>query len=392
MTYTRSFVLSLLAVAVLLAVTVTDDAGAIPAFARKYQISCSTCHAPFPRLKPFGEEFAARGFRMEDSTKEPSRATFDVGDPLLKLVRDVPLAVRMDAWASYEDNGGPQTDFEWPWSLKLLSGGPITEKISYYFYAIFEQGESVKLEDTFFQFNELFGLPVDMVVGQFQLSDSLFKRELRLERNDYTIFKTRVGVLPSNLTYDRGMVLTWHAPAAIEVVGQIVNGNGIEAAENGNFDDNDFKNTALRLARQFGPVRVGAFGYWGKEELVDGPSTSFSYLGPDLAIEISEKWQLNAIYLERSDEDPFLVGRTGPDLKTEGGFAELIFLPGGPDGRWAIAGLYNKVDSDVLESQAENVSLTLSYLLARNMRANGEIYHDLDLDDDRVSFGLIAAF
>ena len=43
----------------------------------------------------------------------------------------------------------------------------------------------------------------------------------------------------------------------------------IDAAENGNFDDNSLKNTALRLSRQFGPVRVGAFGYWGKEELAD---------------------------------------------------------------------------------------------------------------------------
>jgi len=392
MTYSRSFVLSLLAVAVLLAVTFSDDAGAIPAFARKYQISCSTCHAPIPRLKPFGEEFAARGFRMEDATKEPSRATWDVGDPLLKLVRDFPLAVRMDAWASYKDDGSSQTDFEWPWSLKLLSGGPITEKISYYFYAIFEQGESVKLEDTFFQFNELFGLPVDMIIGQFQISDPLYKRELRLERNDYTIFKTRVGLLPTNLTYDRGMVLTWHAPAKVEVIGQLVNGNGIDPAENENFDNNNFKNMALRLSRQFGPVRVGAFGYWGKEELTDGPSTKITYLGPDVAVALAEKWQLNAIYLERSDEDPFLVGRTGPDLQTEGGFAELVFLPAGQDGRWAIAGLYNKVDSDVVESRAENVSLTLTYLLARNMRANAEVYHDLELDDDRVSFGLIAAF
>ena len=392
MTYSRSFVLSLLAVAVLLAVTFSDDAGAIPAFARKYQISCSTCHAPIPRLKPFGEEFAARGFRMEDATKEPSRATWDVGDPLLKLVRDFPLAVRMDAWASYKDDGSSQTDFEWPWSLKLLSGGPITEKISYYFYAIFEQGESVKLEDTFFQFNELFGLPVDMIIGQFQISDPLYKRELRLERNDYTIFKTRVGLLPTNLTYDRGMVLTWHAPAKIEVIGQLVNGNGIDPAENENFDNNNFKNMALRLSRQFGPVRVGAFGYWGKEELTDGPSTKITYLGPDVAVALAEKWQLNAIYLERSDEDPFLVGRTGPDLQTEGGFAELVFLPAGQDGRWAIAGLYNKVDSDVVESRAENVSLTLTYLLARNMRANAEVYHDLELDDDRVSFSLIAAF
>jgi hypothetical protein len=40
------------------------DALAIPAFARKYDMSCTTCHAPFPKLKPFGEEFAGNGFQL----------------------------------------------------------------------------------------------------------------------------------------------------------------------------------------------------------------------------------------------------------------------------------------------------------------------------------------
>jgi len=61
--------------AVALALLAPADAAAIPAFARKYRQSCTTCHAPFPRLKPYGEEFAGRGFRMEEGA-EPGR-----GDP-----------------------------------------------------------------------------------------------------------------------------------------------------------------------------------------------------------------------------------------------------------------------------------------------------------------------
>ncbi len=57
----RSLAVALAAAALVLLSAVPSDA--IPAFARKYQFSCSTCHAPAPRLKPFGEEFAARGFR-----------------------------------------------------------------------------------------------------------------------------------------------------------------------------------------------------------------------------------------------------------------------------------------------------------------------------------------
>jgi hypothetical protein len=33
-----------------------EPAEAIPAFARKYRVSCALCHQPFPRLNAFGEE------------------------------------------------------------------------------------------------------------------------------------------------------------------------------------------------------------------------------------------------------------------------------------------------------------------------------------------------
>src|SRR5512143_1162798 len=37
---------------------------AIPAFARKYQTSCQTCHVVFPALTPFGEAFRLNGYRF----------------------------------------------------------------------------------------------------------------------------------------------------------------------------------------------------------------------------------------------------------------------------------------------------------------------------------------
>jgi hypothetical protein len=378
-----------------LAATEARRADAIPAFARKYQMSCSTCHAPFPRLKPYGEEFAGRGFRMEDPSKEPSRATWDVGDPLLKLARDLPLAMRMDLYPTYftGDDSPDRSDFETPWVVKLLSGGPITDHISYYVYGILEEGESVKLEDTYVQFSSIFKLPVDLLVGQFQVCDPLFKRELRLERNDYEIFKVRVGHAPTNLAYDRGLVLAWHAPAEVEVIAQVVNGNGIGELEGDTFDSDGFKNWSLRAMRSFGPVRVGVFGYRGEEEdQASGHSSELSYFGPDLVVDMGAKWQLNLEYLMRRDADPFFVGRTGPDLETDGGFAELHFFPQGQDGRWALSALYNKIDSDDEAAALENASFTVNYLIARNVRLLGEITHDLQDDADRLTLGIVTAF
>src|ERR1017187_3824015 len=48
---------------------------AIPAFARKYHTSCSTCHSNWPQLNDFGQAFKLNGFKFpkddEDFLKEP---------------------------------------------------------------------------------------------------------------------------------------------------------------------------------------------------------------------------------------------------------------------------------------------------------------------------------
>lgn len=374
-----------------LALLPADDATAIPAFARKYQFSCSTCHAPFPRLKPFGEEFAARGFKLEDPSQEPTRATYDTGDPMLMLTRDLPLAIRMDFHASWKEDAVAESDFEWPWSLKLLSGGPISPKLSYYFYAIIEKGEPIKLEDTFLQFSSPFGLPLDMIVGQFQVSDPVFKRELRLEREDYSIFGTHVGDSPVTLTYDRGVAFTGTLPGEVDAVFQVVNGNGIDEADDGNFDNDNFKNLSLRLAKRIGPVRLGVLGYRGKTsgEAADNVST---FIGPDLMVDFSDNWQVNACYLQRRDDDPFFTGDPARDVETDGGFAELLFFPQGQDGKWVLAALYNKVDSDDPAAEYESVALTSNVLLARNAKVLLEVARDLQHDATRITIGAVAAF
>ncbi len=387
----RIAVAGLLAVIAGITLLAAGSADAIPAFARKYKFSCSTCHAPFPRLKPYGEEFAARGFRLPPD-QEPARSTYDVGDPLLHLQRELPLAIRMEGYTSYKESFDDNTDVEWPWAFKLLSGGPITDTISYYFYGIMEKGETIKLEDAFLQFNSVFGSGVDVMFGQFQVSDAMFKRELRLEREDYQIYKTRIGLLPTDLTYDRGFVFSGTAPGDIEITFQVVNGNGIDEAVDNNFDSNGFKDTSLRLGRTFGPVTVGLFGYYTDYD-ENGFDSTTTYVGPDVAVDMGDQWALNLQYLVRNDDRPFFG--TGPDLRdveTKGGFAELLYFPEGQDGRWVISALYNNVESDWDEADYESAFVTVNRLVARNLRVLLEAGRDLEHDATRVSVGVVTAF
>lgn len=373
-------------------------AEAIPAWARSNGLSCATCHAPFPNLKPTGGEFLRNGLRLVAGEAPPN--TIDVDDSLLTLPATIPISIRIDGYGSIGSGGKTRrSDIEFPWVFKIISGGPITRRASYFVYFLAEEGEIVGLEDAWVQINRVFDLPFDIQAGEFQVCDPMFERELRLERLDYEVFETEVGTSAVTLTYDRGITATWHAPRKTEVIFEIVNGNGIPAVgEEGGFDKDSYKNPALRVAREFGPVRIGLFGYYGKERGGDSSAVArhlvnrTTFFGPDLVARLGERWRVSGEYLERRDSDPFFIGAGSEDLVTRGGFGEVQFYPFGEDGRWILTALYNRVDSDDPSAGAESASLTSNHLLARNLRLLFEAQRDVRANENRMIVGLIGAF
>ena len=372
-----------------------DALNGMPAFARKYQMSCKTCHAPFPKLKPYGEEFAGNGFVLTD--KEAPRYTADTGDAKLSLIRDLPIALRLEAFASLNSGNGKSLDLSTPYLIKLLSGGELFRGVSYYFYFFFsERGKIAGLEDAFIMFNDLLG-DLDVVVGQFSVSDPLFKGELRLTYENYRIYKIRPGLSGIDLSYDRGVMLTYGLKGGTDLVLEIVNGSGIgdsEANPGGRFDTDKYKNFLGRVSQGIGDsFRVGAFGYYGKEQGGNGLINSAWMAGAD-ATWTSPKLELNLQYVERRDKNPFfLLGAA--EITTRGGFAELIYLPRGDDSQWYGAGLFNWVESDRDELDYTAASLHGGWLLRRNFRLVAEATYAFRSDQGkypRFGIGLVTAF
>src|ERR1700687_4200824 len=46
----------------------SEESSAIPAFARKYNTSCATCHTGFPKLNAFGDAFRRNGYQFPGHT------------------------------------------------------------------------------------------------------------------------------------------------------------------------------------------------------------------------------------------------------------------------------------------------------------------------------------
>lgn len=380
-----------------------SDIFAIPAFARKYNMTCKTCHSPFPKLKPYGDEFAANGFALKD--QDAPRYYIETGDPELSLIRELPLALRLEGYVTYNQAKTEQSDFTTPLLFKLLSGGTISKDISYFAYYILENGEPGKLEDAWLMFNNLFGSDLDITVGQFQVSDPIFKRELRLTRDDYFIYKVRPGDSHVDLTYDRGIMFSYGFESGTDVTIEVLNGSGIgEGFLGGNFDNDKYKNIMGRISQNAGEhLRLGAMGYWGKEEQ-KSPEGDFNetnelwMLGGDATISF-DPLELNLQYVERKDGNPYFFRNGGifyinppKDFKTRGAFAELIYRPNGDDSKWYAVGLFNWIESDQTDLNYKTLSGHLGYLLRRNVRLVGELTYDFKQEYAKIGVGFVTAF
>ncbi len=401
-----------------LALARPDPAEAIPSFARKYRVSCALCHQPFPRLNAFGEQFAGNGFEMVRGETPPD--TMAVGDGLLRLQEMLPLAVRLDAYVSAlgADGRAASTDLQLPYTIKVLSGGQIADGLSYYLYFFLsERGEVAGLEDAYVQVSDVLSTGVDLIVGQFQVSDPLFKRELRLEYEDYALYRMRVGDARADLTYDRGVMALFSPREGTDVALEVVNGTGLEHARpDRRYDKDRGKNVMLRVSQELGPLRVGGFGYVGRERSA-GVLDDIEIWGVDATLGLLRgRLEFNGQYLARSDGNPFFLdtcvsgdSRCDADaadpfaVEGEGVMGEVIFAPSGAMGRWHLTALYNRVWSDrpalslrlgedAALDRYETVGVGASYLYARNARWIGEITRDLERESTRVTVGLVVGF
>jgi hypothetical protein len=374
-----------------------EIAEAIPAFARKYAMSCKTCHSPMPRLKAYGDEFAGNGFKLPE--KEAPRYFLETGDEQLSLIRDFPVAARLEGHITYNYGNSENSDFGVPFILKLLSGGEITKDIAYYFYFYMsERGELAGVEDCYIMFNNLLGIDLDLYFGQFQVSDPLFKRELRLSLEDYQVYKTKPGISKMNLAYDRGIMLTLGLDWGMDLIFEMVNGCGLTHADARKLFDIDGHKTLIgRISQDIGDfARVGGFALYGKEDMKNAINNTITNevftFGPDLTFSLGEKAELNFQYIHRTDKNLFLSENDinpSKDLETKGIMTELIVTPDGDDSRFYGAALFNWIESDYKALNYKTATLHLGYLLKRNLRIVLEgTYNFTDNDKNFTIFSL----
>lgn len=169
---------------------------AIPAFSRKYQTSCTTCHNDYPELNDFGEAFKKNGFKFpkDDETfvKEPpvllgakaQKEAFPGAVYPGEIPGSVPVAFRYSGNFNYNSKQPieagflPRTDLFVPNTFTIIGAGSFGPTLSFWVDNDISAGgadAAAGLGDGYLKVNDLghgIGLPKDTLnlrMGQFEL-------------------------------------------------------------------------------------------------------------------------------------------------------------------------------------------------------------------------------
>jgi len=150
----------------------SQNANALPAFARKYGLRCSACHETWPMLNYFGQKFKDNGFQLMNDRDAPIWQNASYWPITLRMTpfwsRESVDKVAVDSTLSGETrltNSG----FNYG-GLDILTGGTLEKNISFLLVPSSDETGAFHFESVNVRFDNLFHSPwMNVKVGKFEL-------------------------------------------------------------------------------------------------------------------------------------------------------------------------------------------------------------------------------
>ena len=381
----------------------------IPAFARKYQTSCQTCHVAIPALTPFGEAFRENGYRFpggndESMTKVPPVPLGAEGYKKLwpkavwpgEIPGMPPLAVLLTSTADFDQATDVFTFGGMGGELEILGAGTLGEHLSFWGSVVFARdGGEIATE---MERLNLLVRPLDSAALQFKVGSfepgimlisthrSILDQELRAltepigdnlwAPEPFQQGLEAYGMLQHRVLYNTGVVegsgsvgdksKDVYARVAYKLGGLPFDGvrsGGPEASVPSS--ENPWSEVSLA---------VSGFVYKGKGILDGGDpedpnaEDAFHMVGGDIAVNYLNLMG-HAGYTDRKDDRLLLADPTSTDISSKNAFGEVSWVAFPwliPAGRWE--------SSKLADDTTEQLSLTVNGLV----RANVKTFLDAD--------------
>jgi len=369
---------------VLLLIPSSADAAAIPAFARRYRTSCSTCHTAAPKLNALGEAFRLNGYRLPFNDKlirkeEPVSLGAEPWKDLWpraiwpgELAESVPLSIRIqnDVTAVRNAGGSTRTTFRFPNEIYLLGAADFKDGIGAFLETEWTRESGLEVKQARVQFelarsDEPGGASLNLGIGQqnlylFTFTDRQIDRagQVKFSWQDfrYSDIVLRQPTSADSLRSTNAFNLGTTQPA-IELNGLIGGGRlyygvGVSQGAGGlTEDNNDAKDVFYKLRYKFGglgldgryadgdgPLPGGGgqllehsltletFGYFGAEPLSDQEDDHYRSFGVN-ARALLGRLDLGIGFVGGSDDDPWGLGSGGISYSSILAKAEFLIYP-----------------------------------------------------------------
>lgn len=379
---------------VFIAVLFPSSSEAIPAFARKTNMACSSCHTAWPALNAFGRQYKEHGYRFGHLEVPNKTITKD-----LKWDESLPVSVMLVS-RPYDKKKDGQTKLRALHEVELMIAGPMGEKFSSFF--------EIEAEDEFT--NDLgldVGIPAavlsynhnESVNFQFSLASNTFfdpynsyTADRRMTRGTNAVIDQSFGGADNDgkLKSARQNISIYGRPMPKFFYGIALSGDA------GDAEGVDGNTITARVAFDVMPsLSIGALAVSGTCAANGGNCLvrrKYSRSAIDLQSEISG-FMINAVALTAEDDN---ATATATDKNNAYYVQALYTVKDGARATWAPLlriDSYEKTDGT---EKVNELTFSLNYYLTENIRSMLEFWSkDSDInanDDDRLTIQLFAAF
>lgn len=375
----RLLLLSALSLALLFVFASSNDANAIPAFARKYEKPCSTCHTAWPMLNATGRAFKENGFRRS-RVEEVEEAISD----FLAWDRSFPVAALVKS-RPYDKRETGDEKLRAIHEVEVFAAGVLARDFSGFFELEAEDEADFEVEvgsafvgyhpaDFFnivFAWDDIFSAdPYDTIADR------------RITRGRNIVIDNRFGGADNNgrIRDNHQSVIVYGRPVDELYYSVGVHGPGrdSEGVNPGTFSG--------RLALQAIPeLMIGGFGITGECETSASNCSrdrDFSRVGADFVAEY-ENARLQGAWLTAHDD----LDASG-DADNDAFFIEGLYAVPWNERPWIVPLIrFDWFETNDGADEVSTITLHLDYYIYENVKIFAEWFKELDDESDNDEDG-----
>lgn len=362
-----------------------EDSSAIPAFARKYQMNCGSCHLAWPQLNQMGRTFKENGYKFPGNEKTEAISDF------LQWDTHVPLSAVIVS-RPYDEKKSGARKVRALHEVELMVAGLLYKNVSGFLEIEAEDEEDFdpEISTGVLGYHPMQALNIQLSYSTVLWADpyDTLSGKRRLTRGAYSVIDTPFGGADNDGTLGSSRQTVALYGRSFEKLFYSVGFSGVADDAEGENANNFHGRLAVDIIPE---LTIGGFGITGRWE-EDDAERDFSRYGFDIQVDYSNV-RLTGAYLHAKDD------REASGSEDNKAWYTQAFYVWKKDARALIVPLvrFDSYEENDGDDKYEELTMHIGYYFTENIKGFVEYWTQTDKPDDvtrdnRISLQIVAAF